>query len=60
MITISEQIECIEREISQRKRVYPRLVTSGKMTQQKADREILTMYEILKTLRAIESKERLI
>ena len=45
MITISEQIECIEREISQRKRVYPRLVT---------------MYEILKTLRAIESKERLI
>lgn len=60
MIAISEQIECVEREISQRKRVYPRLVTSGKMTQAKADREILTMYEILKTLRGIETKGRLI
>lgn len=60
MITISEQIECVEREISQRKRVYPRLVTSGKMAQAKADREILTMYEVLQTLRRIETKGRLI
>lgn len=60
MIAISEQIECVEREISQRKRVYARLVSTGKMTQHKADRETATMQAVLATLRELENKGRLI
>lgn len=60
MITISEQIECVEREISQRKRVYARMVANGKMTPNKARRETETMYAVLETLRKVENGERLI
>ena len=60
MIAISEQIECVEREIGQRKRVYARLVANGKMTQQKADRETAAMKAVLETLRKVENGERLI
>lgn len=39
-ISLSEQIRCVEREISMRKRVYPGLVIRGKMTEGQKDREI--------------------
>jgi len=57
MITVQDQIECVEREIKMRKRVYPRWVSSFKMDQEKADREILTMQEVLKTLRQLDTSD---
>lgn len=59
-IGISEQIECVEREIRQRERVYARLVSTGKMTPNKARRETAAMEAVLETLRKVESGERLI
>jgi hypothetical protein len=43
----SEKRACIERELKQRRRVYPRLVSAGKMTQAFADRQIAIMETIL-------------
>jgi hypothetical protein len=38
--------KCAKRELAQRRRVYPRLVMTGKMTQADADREIEMMSAI--------------
>lgn len=38
---------CLEREIKMRRRVYPRWVADGRMTQAKADEEIAVMEAIL-------------
>jgi len=46
-ITHDDKRACIEREIKMRKRVYPRWVEKGTMTQAQADREIATMEAIL-------------
>ena len=51
IITIAEMIACIEREIRMRERVYPRWIATGKMTQAKADAEIVTMKAVLAFLR---------
>lgn len=59
-IGISEQIECVEREIRQRERVYARLVSTGKMTPNKARWETAAMEAVLETLRKAESGGRLI
>lgn len=54
MSTFSDQekYECAVREVTQRQRVYPRLVREGKMTQEKADLEIRKMLEIASDYRA--------
>lgn len=50
--TYYEVVACVEREIALRKRVYPRWVAAGRMTQDKADREIQTMEAALRRLQA--------
>lgn len=50
---LDEQIKCVRREIAMRERVYPRWVEQKKMTQQKADAEILVMREVLATLETV-------
>lgn len=52
-VPIHEQVECAERELGYRRRVYPRWVSDGRMTQAKADLEIARMEAIVKTLREI-------
>lgn len=47
-----EMVACVEREIRLRERVYPRWVAAGKMTDDKARREIETMRAVLAALRA--------
>ncbi len=42
----AEKYECAKREVRMRKRVYPRWVAQGKMTQAQADREIAIMEAI--------------
>ncbi len=44
--TPAEKLACVQREIGQRLRAYPRWVEAGRMTQAKADREIACMRAI--------------
>lgn len=50
MITVKEQIDCVNREISFRKRLYPRWIESGKMSPGKAEYEIKVMESIKDSL----------
>lgn len=59
-LTASDKRAAIEREIKMRRRVYPRWVADGRMTQAKADSEIAIMEAIAEDYRAQEQKERLL
>jgi len=59
-ITNTEKRQCAEREVKQRKYVYPRLVQNERMTQQKANREIEIMEAIAADYRELEDRERLV
>jgi hypothetical protein len=52
-VALETQIVCVEREIRQRHRVYPRLVERGTMKQHQADAEIAAMNAVLQTLLAL-------
>lgn len=56
-VSLADQIASVEREIRMRERVYPRWVQSERMTQEKADRELLTMRAVLATLRRAETAD---
>ena len=58
MVTITEQIKGVRREIDYRKRLYPRWVQDGKMTQQEANYQIELMEYVLNTLQAVLNFER--
>lgn len=51
-ITVSDKLKEVEREIGQRRRVYARLIAAGKLTQQKADRQIEIMSAVAADYRA--------
>jgi hypothetical protein len=52
MITDADKLECAARELSFRRKVYPRQIKYGRMTQAQADREIAIMESILDDYRA--------
>lgn len=54
MITIEEQIACIERELGMRVKLYPRWVKGGKLTQTAADEELARMRAVLLTLQRVQ------
>lgn len=56
----ADQVACVERELTMRKRVYPRWTAEGKMTKAKADAEIRTMTAVLETLHGLAQRERLL
>lgn len=58
-VPIQRQIECVERELKMRLRVYPRRIAEQKMTRTFADEEIAAMQAVLETLRAVEAPQRL-
>jgi vacuolar-type H+-ATPase subunit C/Vma6 len=60
IVSFTEQLACVEREIAMRKRVYPRWIEAGKMTKAKADAEIRTMEAVAETLRGLTGIERLL
>ena len=60
LVPLAAQIRCIEREIGYRERVYPKWIERGRMTLVKSLTELAAMRAVLKTLREIESKERLL
>lgn len=51
--TLDEQIECVRREIGMRRRVYPRWVEIGRITQAHADHQIAAMEAVLATLESL-------
>ena len=50
--TAADKAKCAEREVAQRRRVYPRLVESRRMKQAEADRQIALMEAIAADYRA--------
>ena len=56
-ITNKDKAECAEREVKQRRYVYPRRVADGKMTQALADRQIALMEAIAADYRAKADEE---
>ena len=57
MITAADKMECAERELRYRRRVYGRLVDRGKMTRERADRELELMEAIALDYRALAQEE---
>ena len=55
-VPIERQIACVRREISMRRRVYPGWVTSRRMTQEEADRQIEAMEAALATLEQVKAE----
>lgn len=49
-VSLADQIACVKREVAMRRKVYPRWVAAGKMTQAKADTEISCMLAAAATL----------
>lgn len=56
--TAADKLRCAERGLRQRRRVYPRLVESGRMTQAEADRETACMEAIAADYRAQVAAEK--
>ena len=54
-MTLTEQKQIVLREIAFRKKVYPKLVADGKMTQRDADYQIEGMEYVLTSLDALLS-----
>lgn len=52
-VPLAEQIAAAKREAAMRRRAYPRWVSRGRMTQEKADSEIAAMDAIVATLEAV-------
>ena len=52
-IDLTAQVQEVEREIKLRRRVYPRWIIDGKLTQAAADRQIEVMEAVLATLRRV-------
>jgi hypothetical protein len=49
-VSLTRQVECLERELRMRERTYPRWVAAGKMSQSKADEELAAMQAALDTV----------
>lgn len=56
--TLQEQIAAVEREIKLRRRVYPRHITGGRMTQDFADKQIVLMEAVLESLHWMKDNAR--
>jgi len=54
--TLDEEIQCVRREVAMRERVYRRRVSDGRMRQEAADREIVTMRAVLSRLEKIRAE----
>lgn len=52
-ITAADKLQCAERELKYRRRVYGRLIERGKMTSREADRELALMEDIAKDYREL-------
>lgn len=58
--TAQELLDCVDRELNLRRRVYPRQVASGKMTKRLADSEIAKMEAVRERIMEDVLRERLL
>ncbi len=56
MVTLADQIAAAERELKLRQRVYPRLISEGKLSEDFAGHQLACQAAILETLK--QCKER--
>jgi hypothetical protein len=56
-VSLTEQVQCAERELEKRRRLYPRWVSEGKLNELKAAREIEAMAAICQTLESLHQPE---
>lgn len=56
VVTIEEQIACVERELGFRKKLYPRWVGSGKLTAENAQQELDRMEAVLVSLQRVQKR----
>ena len=54
-MTVTEQMKAVRREIDYRKRLYPKWVAEGRMTQQEANYQIEVMEQVLCTLNTVHN-----
>lgn len=57
-VPLERQVACLRREVTMRRHVYPRWVSSGKMTQVQADREIIVMEAAQATLEQLLAERK--
>lgn len=55
--SLNQQIEEVERELDQRSRVYPRLISTGKLRQSIADYQVGRMEAVKRTLEWLRDNE---
>ncbi len=60
IISDQDKLDCLKRELKMRERVYPRWVSTGKMTQALADKETRTMRALVAEFEARVEGTRLI
>ena len=60
MFTNKDKREAVDRELSYRRRVFPRLIATGKMYKQTADQQIAIFEAIREDYAKAEQSERLI
>lgn len=59
MTTLTTQLSCLTREISMRRKLYPRWVRENKMTMDKAKSEIETMENAAATIQRLIDLEEM-
>ena len=60
IITATDKLACVERELKMRKQVYPRWVADRRLSEGKAAHELACMEDIVRDYRAAAEKERLL
>lgn len=58
--TMTEKLECVQRELKQREHVYPKRVADGKMSQEFANRQLALMKAIVEDYENLSERSRLI
>ena len=58
MIPLAEQIAEAQRELALRKKCYPQWVKRGRLSREDADRQLLAMSEIVRTLQLVDFAQR--
>ena len=56
-VGLDAQIKEVEREIELRRRVYPRWIEGGRLSQAKADSQIDVMVAVLKTVTEVRNQK---
>lgn len=57
-ITLHRQIDAVRNEIALRRRVYPRFIAAGRMTESEAADRIECMVAVLDTLTKLQAAEK--